>query len=66
MEYKKPTHILKIEVPLHFDTDSVSELDIQDALAEIIRVIMPIVKLGTLKLLCGDPSVSFEEYHETV
>lgn len=57
-----PTHILKISVPLNLDANPAAETyDIQDALAEALKVIMPLVRVGTLGLLCDHPEVTMEE-----
>lgn len=61
-EMREPTHTLTISVPLNLDANHAAEQwDIQAALAEAMKAIMPMIRLGTLGLLCGDTMVSLEE-----
>ena len=60
-ERRPTTHTLTISVPLNLDDNPAAEQwDIQGALAEAMKAIMPMIRLGTLGLLCGDTVVSVE------
>jgi hypothetical protein len=60
-EQKRPTHVLDISVPLNLEANPAAESwDIEGALAEALKVILPLVRVGTLGLLCDDPIVTFE------
>jgi hypothetical protein len=61
-EQRPPTHTLTIAVPLNLEANPAAEhWDIQGALTEAMKAIMPMVRLGTLGLLCGDTVVTVEE-----
>lgn len=62
IERSPRTHTLRIDVPLNLEANPHAETwDVQSALAEALKVIMPIVRVGTLGLLCDDPQVTLEE-----
>ena len=64
-ERKNPTHILKVEVSLNLEANPAAESwDIQEALAEAMKAILPMIGLGTLGLLCGDPCVTLVDADE--
>jgi hypothetical protein len=61
-ERRAPTHMLTISVPLDLGENPAAESwDIQGALAEAMKAIMPMIRLGTLGLLCADPTVTMDE-----
>src|SRR6185312_14026551 len=48
-ERRAPTHILRIEMPLDLDANSAAErFDIEGALAEALKLITSVAKVGTL------------------
>ena len=48
-----------VSVPLNLDANPhAEEWDIQGALAEAMKVVLPLIRVGTLGLLCGDPTVT--------
>jgi hypothetical protein len=61
----EPTHILRLEIALNLESNPAAEsYDIQGALAEAVDVTLPLVRLGTLGLLCGDVNVTLEERND--
>lgn len=60
-----PTHLLTVTIPLNLNANPAAETyDIQDAMQEALKVIMPIAKVGTLGILCDDPHVAMEERND--
>ncbi len=60
-ERREPTHMLRVEVPLNLKANPAAETwDIEDALAEAVGVVLRLARLGTLGLLCDDPSVTLD------
>jgi hypothetical protein len=60
-EKRPPTHTLTFSVPLNLEANAAAESwDIQIALAEAMKAIMPMIRLGTLGLLCGEIVVNLE------
>ena len=58
VELREPTHMLTITVPLDMDANPAAETwDIGDAVAEALKAIIAMIRLGTLGLLCGDLTV---------
>lgn len=54
--------MLIISVPLNLDANPAAEdWDIQGAMAEALKTILQVTRLGTLTLLCDDPMVTLEE-----
>lgn len=61
-ERRAPTHTLTIRVPLNLDANPAAETwDIQAALAEALKLILSVSRVGTLSLLCDDPIVTLYE-----
>lgn len=60
-EQRPRTHTLTIEVPVNLADSDVPQADLQEAMSDVLRCVMPIVKLGTLGLLCDDVQVTFSE-----
>ena len=55
----EPTHTLIVSVPLNLNANPAAETwDIQDALTEATKAILPLIGLGTLGLLCEEPIVT--------
>jgi hypothetical protein len=60
-ERREPTHTLTISVPLDLGVNpAAQEWDIQEAFREALRWILPVTRLGTLGLLCGEITVDVE------
>lgn len=60
-ERRVPTYTLTIRVSLNLNADPAKSPDIQIALAQALKVIMPLIGLGTLGLLCDDSIVMLED-----
>jgi hypothetical protein len=62
IEKRDPDHLMTITVPLDMGGNSAAAAwDVQDALAQAMRAIMPMIRLGTLELLCGEVVVQIDE-----
>lgn len=59
---REPTHTLTIAVPLNLDANPAAEsYDIQGAMAEAMQAVLPMIRLGTLGLMCDQIVVTMEE-----
>jgi hypothetical protein len=57
-----PSHILRLEVPLDFKANpAAEESDIEGAMRQAMAAILPMLRVGTLGLLCGQIDVTLEE-----
>jgi hypothetical protein len=58
-EQHDPTHTLTLEVPLNLTANpAAEEWDIEGALAQAMAAILPMIRLGTLGLICGQVNVT--------
>lgn len=55
---KKPTHVVVVEIPLHIEEGQTFPAG---PFREALRVVLALVRLGTVQLLCDDPNVSIRE-----
>lgn len=63
----EPTHTLLIAVPLNMDANPAAEgWDTQAAFVEAIGAILPLIRVGTLGLLCDQIQVTLEDAEPTV
>ena len=57
-EHRSPTHVLRIEVPLHLDKDGQIYFDpVRDA----IQTVLALSRLASSGALCGQPQVTIDE-----
>lgn len=62
IEQRPGTHILKFEIPLDLHAnDAASGVEIEYAFREVVTTILPLIKLGTLGLICDQVTVSMAE-----
>lgn len=59
---RDPTHVLRIEVPLNLDGNPAAEKwDIDGAFQQAMGAILPMLRVGTLGLLCDEVTVTMVE-----
>ncbi len=63
-ERREPTHELTIRVPLNLAANPTSAHDIQDAFQQAMNALLPVIRLGTLGVWCGDTMVEVADLAE--